>query len=111
MSLVDNQLANLWSAEVVVLPLVGTLNNKLSEARLVIISRENMELLGTYYSFDEYKEFYEKNFAPLNISPELILDGEEEVIEQRYEDEYSPEELERMKQGEETSDDDGGEWY
>ena len=88
-----------------------TLNNKLSEARLVIISRENMELLGTYYSFDEYKAFYEKNFAPLNISPELILDGEEEVIEQRYEDEYSPEELERMKQGEETSDDDGGEWY
>jgi hypothetical protein len=88
-----------------------TLNNKLSGARLVIISRGNMELLGTYYSFDEYKEFYEKNFAPLNISPELILDGEEEVIEQRYEDEYSPEELERMKQGEETSDDDGGEWY
>ena len=89
-----------------------SLNGKLKDARLVVISKDNMELLGSYYSFDEYKEFYEQNFAPLNISSELILDGEEEVIEQRYEDEYSPEELERMKQGNETDvEDDGGEWY
>jgi hypothetical protein len=88
------------------------LNKKLSDARLVIISKGNMELLGTYYSFDEYKEFYEKNFAPLNISPDLLLDTEDEVIEQRYEDEYTPEELERMKQNNETQEeDDGGNWY
>ncbi len=84
-------------------------------ARLVVISRENLELLGTSYSFDDYDLFYEEHFAPMEISPELPLDLEEEPA-QRYEDELTPEELEDLenpaKKEEETEvGDDEGEWF
>lgn len=87
-----------------------TLNTKLTETRLVIISKENLELLGTYYSFDEYKAFYDRTFAPLDINPNLMLDGEGDDIPQRYEDEYTPEELEQLNNTESETDDEG-EWY
>ena len=67
-------------------------------------------MLGTQYSFDDYKEFYNKTFAPLKIDPELPLDLDDEPIEQRYEDEYTPEQLEDLN-NESGGTDDGGEWY
>ena len=48
--------------------------------RRILISRENMELLGTHFSYNEYDEFYEKNFIPLTISTEELL-KEPETIE------------------------------
>ena len=39
-----------------------------------------MELLGTHFSYNEYDEFYEKNFIPLTISTEELL-KEPETIE------------------------------
>jgi hypothetical protein len=49
----------------------------------------------------------------MEINPELPILFEEEVIEQRYEDEFSPEELEQMEtdKEEESSGSDDGEWY
>ena len=91
---------------------VPSLSQKLQQARIVIISQANLELLGTAYSFDEYKDFYDKTFAPLQINPTLPIDNEDGEIQQRYEDEYTPEELERLKNGsttEEEGDDEG--WY
>ena len=84
----------------------------MQQARIVIISQANLELLGTAYSFDEYKEFYDKTFAPIQVNPALPIDNEDGEIQQRYEDEYTPEELERLKNGnatEDAGDDDG--WY
>lgn len=91
---------------------VPSLSQQLQHARIVIISQANLELLGTAYSFDEYKAFYDKTFAPLQINPSLPIDTEDNQIEQRYEDEYTPEELERLKNGSTTEDggDDEG-WY
>lgn len=88
----------------------ATLAPLLRQTRIVLISEPNMELLGTYFSFDDYKAFYEKTFAQLEINPELPLDIEEGPVEQYYEDDFTPEELERRNEGGGT-DDESGEWY
>lgn len=90
-----------------------TLAAMLRRTRVVLISEHNADLLGSLYSFDDYKAFYEKTFAPLKINPDLPLDMEDGPVEQHYEDEYSPEELDRLQDGgnaEDTGEDDG-EWY
>ena len=85
----------------------------LKHTRVVLISEDNLELLGGRYSYNDYQKFYEQTFAPLKINPDLPLDTEGGPIEQHYEDEYSDEELEEMQNedGESSSDDDDGEWY
>lgn len=94
----------------------------LAGARLVIISATNTELLGTTYSFDDYAKFYDKTFAPVKLNPQLPLDMQDMPVEQHYEDEYTPEELQQLEDEKGTSgsstddtdsdtDDDGGEWY
>lgn len=45
---------------------------KLSGMRAVIISKQNYDLLSKYYSFDDYQEFYQKNFSGI---PELNIKG------------------------------------
>ena len=42
--------------------------------RTLLISDENLGHLGTAFSFDEYKEFFDEKFAPLEIPKELIID-------------------------------------
>lgn len=85
----------------------------MKKARLVIISASNAELLGTTYSFDDYQKFYDQHFAPLKLAPQLPLDLQEGPVEQHYEDEYTPEELEQMngKKTDTDDSDDDGEWY
>ncbi len=50
--------------------------------RVVLVSTENMELLGTAFSYDDYKQFFDEHFAPLEISDELLLDEPAEIKEQ-----------------------------
>lgn len=85
----------------------------LQKARLILISVSNLELLGTTYSFDDYQKFYDKTFAPLRLDPQLPLDIQEGPVEQHYEDEYTPEELDKKnnQNNDDNTDDDGGEWY
>ncbi len=45
---------------------------KLSGMRALIISRQNYELLSKYYSFDDYQDFYQKNFSKI---PEMQIKG------------------------------------
>jgi tetratricopeptide (TPR) repeat protein len=45
----------------------------IGKARPVIISEENLPLLGTNFSYDEYSKFYTKHFAPLKISTFHLL--------------------------------------
>lgn len=53
--------------------------------RTLLILEENLNLLGTKYSFEDYRKFYDENFQPLQIPHELRLDdgtiirGEDEV--------------------------------
>ncbi|MGI6242502.1 MAG: tetratricopeptide repeat protein [Prevotella sp.] len=53
---------------------------QMGKARPVIISEENLPLLGTNFSYDEYSEFYTKHFAPLEISTFHLLTEPAEVV-------------------------------
>ena len=55
---------------------------QMGKARPVIISEENLPLLGTNFSYDEYSRFYNKHFAPLKISTFHLLTEPAEVVTQ-----------------------------
>lgn len=87
----------------------------LRKARALIISKDNLDLLGVSRSFNEYQQYYDKVFAPIKLRPGQPVE-EETQRKQRYEDELTPEELRRLnqKQTDDTDNgaaDDGGEWY
>ena len=48
-------------------------------AKIVLISEENFILLGTNFSYKDYEEFYEKNFAPVKISRDDLLQEPENL--------------------------------
>ncbi len=91
------------------------LSDKLSKARTFLISEQNIALIGTAFSYDDYAKFYEHHFAPAELDPSLNA-LEEETPLQRYEDELTPEELQQQEEKkdsphDEDTTDDGGEWY
>ena len=47
--------------------------DKLKDCRNLIISEANLQLIGRQFSYDEYQQFYEKEFAPMRISKEQLL--------------------------------------
>lgn len=55
---------------------------QMGKARPVIISEENLPLLGTNFSYDEYSEFYTKHFAPLEVSTFHLLTEPAEIVTQ-----------------------------
>ncbi len=58
---------------------------RLTGCRRIIISEENMRMLGTRFSYAEYEQFFEKSFAPLRVSDEQLLNIPE-TVEQPDED-------------------------
>ena len=42
--------------------------------RTLLISDDNLDKIGVTFSFDEYKEFFDSRFAPLDIPDDLIID-------------------------------------
>ena len=50
-----------------------------AKGRGIIISEQNLPLLGRQYSYDDYDKFYAKHFAPLKISTLQLLE-EPDVI-------------------------------
>lgn len=42
--------------------------------RAILISEANLKLLGTRYSYDDYKDFYDQELSPLKLPEGLILD-------------------------------------
>lgn len=49
------------------------------KARILLISRPNLALLGKQYSYSDYEEFYSKQFAPLKVTKENLLDEPTEI--------------------------------
>ncbi len=45
----------------------------LGQSRMYIISRENLALLGTRFSFDDYDEFFSTTFEPLRTTQQQLL--------------------------------------
>ncbi|MCF0199239.1 MAG: hypothetical protein HUK02_07940, partial [Bacteroidaceae bacterium] len=50
------------------------MRERLDGLRTLLISDENLKLLGTAFSFDEYKEFYDRTFAPIDVPKDLQFD-------------------------------------
>lgn len=46
---------------------------KLKGCKRIIVSEDNLKLLGTKYSYEEYDRFFEQALAPLHISEEQLL--------------------------------------
>ena len=65
------------------------LSGLLRHCRSVVISETNLALMGTRYSYQEYDEFYEKTFLPLEISNEELLQIPE-GMEQTDPDDFDP---------------------
>jgi len=59
----------------------------LQGCRRVIISEENLPLLGTVFSYDDYDDFYDQEIAPAEVSDEELLNRPEAIVEQEEEDE------------------------
>ena len=59
----------------------------LPKAHTIIISKENLELLGKQYSYQEYDEFYEQHFIPLQVKTVQLLTEPSIVV---YEDAVEP---------------------
>ena len=57
--------------------------DKLKGCRRIIISEENLPLLGTRYSYQEYQDFFDNKLAPVEISEELLLTVPTEVVTPR----------------------------
>lgn len=70
----------------------------LNKARAILISEQNLELLGTQFTYNEYEKFYQKHFASLklkqNAAP-LLTEPTEIVTEKKKieETEASDEEI------------------
>ena len=64
----------------------------LQNCRTLVISEQNLALIGTRYSYRDYDEFYEQTFLPLKISDEELLQIPENIEqEEEAEDEEGAE--------------------
>ena len=50
------------------------MRTRLEGMRAILISADNLKLLGTRYSYDDYAEFFDAELSPREIPEELILD-------------------------------------
>ena len=73
----------------------------------LIISSQNLALLGSRFSYEEYERFYEETFLPMKISEEklLIRPDNVEIIDPEDEGSESEESTEGEETGEENDDD------
>ena len=77
--------------------------------RTLLILEDNLNLLGTKYSFEDYSKFYEEQFTPMQIPEELrieegtLIRGEDEIDFSDEEDSQNTDEGE-IEQEEEEDD-------
>ena len=68
-----------------------------AHSRTIIISKTNLPLLGTKYSYDDYDKFYNKHFAPLKVSTLHLLTEPTEITTVRRKDNgMTSEEIDRL---------------
>lgn len=66
------------------------LHDMLQHGRIVLISEDNLPLLGVTVSYDEYQEFFDANYAPLELPENIRTLLEEPNVPTQYEDEVAP---------------------
>ena len=66
----------------------GNLKEMLHACRSLIVSEDNLRLLGTTYSYQDYEVFFEKQIEPTEISTQPLLEEPEDIIQQEDPDDY-----------------------
>ena len=79
------------------------MNTLLEGIRTLLISEDNLKLIGKDFSFDDYKAFYEEKFAPMDIPEDLRID-EPTNLKIVDPDDYVPEEKKESEEEEEEED-------
>ena len=74
--------------------------------RSMLISEENLKLIGTDFSFDDYKKFYEQKLAPIELPENIFLDEPTDVQIKDFEDVEDETPDEEEEEVEEEDDDD-----
>ena len=69
----------------------GHLQELLQACRSLIVSEDNLRLLGTAYSYQDYEVFFEKEIEPVKISTQPLLDEPESITQEEDPDDYEPE--------------------
>ena len=72
-----------------------TLRRYTAGAMRLIVSEQNLPLLGTQYTYDEYQQFYERELAPLQVSKDNLLIDPEAVDAPDIEDELPAKPVEK----------------
>lgn len=85
-------------------------------AEPILISDNNLQLIGIKYTWGQYKAFYEKTFGPAPVKNELQLDQRpDQFIWDEYEDDNKDDDKKDNTNPDENDDvpveDDDGEWY
>lgn len=60
-----------------------------AKSRNIIISQANLDMLGKEFSYNDYDDFYQKNFAPLPVAQPYLL-NEQILKPESYDPEYQP---------------------
>lgn len=96
----------------------ASVKRHLAHAKLIIISKGNLEKLGTDFSIADYLKFYDKTFAPLKIKPELQLDKQTDIYQSEDDLPSNAEENAESEPQDDNSypddnsqDSNDGEWY
>ena len=80
------------------------MNTRLEGIRTLLISEDNLKMIGNEFSFDDYKAFYEETFAPMEIPEDLRID-EPTNLKIIDPDDYVPEEKKEGEEEEEEEED------
>ena len=72
----------------------GALSELLRPCRSLIVSEQNLRLLGNVYSYRDYEIFFEQQIAPVQVTTQPLLQEPETIIKQADEEEESEEEEE-----------------
>lgn len=81
------------------------MRTRLEGIRTMLISDDNLKMIGKEFSFEDYQEFYDQHFAPLDIPEDLQIDtpADLEILDP---DELDAREQEEKKAIEEADDND-----
>ena len=76
----------------------GHLKELLQACRSLIVSEDNLRLLGTVFSYQDYEVFFEKQIEPTEITTQPLLEEPEEIIQQEDPEEFYDEPAEDNQQ-------------
>ena len=76
----------------------GKLQELLLACRSLIVSEDNLRLLGTTYSYKDYEVFFEQQIEPVEISTQPLLDEPEDIIQQEDPEDFYDEPSEDNQQ-------------